>query len=171
VHILGAYSLGKAQRIMALLRHAGFDRPVWIHPALEKVTRYYEGRGIDLGEIRTQLPLRPAELGGQILLCPPGAGLAEWAPDLPDPLIVAASGWMGTRARARQAGAQLPLVISDHADWDELCASVIDTGCEELWVTHGAEDALVHWASARGLRARPLHLMGYGDDDGPEALA
>jgi putative mRNA 3-end processing factor len=71
---------------------------------------------------------------------------------------------MRIRARARQGGVQLPLVISDHADWDELCQTVSETGCSEVWVTHGAEDALVHWASQKGLRARPLHLIGYGDE-------
>ena len=44
---------------------------------------------------------------------------------------------------------------------------MIDTGCSEVWVTHGAEAALVHWAGQRGLQARPLHLIGYGDEDEP----
>ena len=165
VHLLGAYSLGKAQRVMAQLRAAGYGTPVWIHPALEKVTQYYQACGIGLGDIRVLSPAQTAALGGQIVISPPGASRAGWAPELPDPLLVAASGWMRTRARARQSGAQLPLVISDHADWDELCASVIDTGCEEVWITHGAEHALVHWATGRGLRARPLNLIGYGDED------
>ena len=72
---------------------------------------------------------------------------------------------MRVRARARQRGVELPLVISDHADWDGLCATVLATGCTELWVTHGQEDALVHWAQAQGLAAQPLHLLGYGDED------
>ena len=86
-----------------------------------------------------------------------------------DPVVAFASGWMRIRARARQGGVQLPLVVSDHADWDELCATILDTECEEVWITHGAEDALVHWAIQRGLRARPLHLMGYGEEDEAEA--
>ena len=53
----------------------------------------------------------------------------------------------------------------DHADWPELCATVKDTGCSELWVTHGAEEALVHWAHTQGLAARPLHMIGFGDED------
>jgi putative mRNA 3-end processing factor len=52
-----------------------------------------------------------------------------------------------------------------------LRATVEETGCSELWVTHGAEDALVHWAAQRGLQARPLNLMGYGDDGEPAAEA
>ena len=29
----------------------------------------------------------------------------------------------------------------------------------------GQEDALVHWAGTQGLRARPLHLVGYDDEE------
>lgn len=38
------------------------------------------------------------------------------------------------------------------------------TGAGEIWVTHGAEDALVHWCRQQGLAARPLNLLGYGDE-------
>ena len=60
-----------------------------------------------------------------------------------------ASGWMRVRARARQRGVELPLVISDHADWDGLTATIAATGAGEIWVTHGQEDALVHWCQTR----------------------
>jgi putative mRNA 3-end processing factor len=61
----------------------------------------------------------------------------------------------------RQRGVELPLAISDHADWDELTATLEDVGAPEVLVTHGAEEALVHYASGRGLRARALALVGY----------
>src|SRR5262249_41777621 len=76
-----------------------------------------------------------------------------------------ASGWMRVRARARQRGVELPMVISDHADWDGLCATIAATGASQIWVTHGAEEALVHWCTRKGLDARPLGLVGYGDED------
>ncbi len=170
-HLVGAYSLGKAQRVMALLREAGWDRPIYIHGAMEKITRFYQENGVDLGEIRKVAAADRAKLGGEIIICPPSATQDLWARKFPDPVVAFASGWMRIRARARQGGVQLPLVISDHADWDELCQTVIETGCSEVWVTHGAEDALVHWAAQRGLRARPLHLIGYGDEEAGEADA
>jgi putative mRNA 3-end processing factor len=71
---------------------------------------------------------------------------------------------MRVRARARQKGVELPLVISDHSDWDDLCRTVAETGAGEVWVTHGQEDALVHWCLTNGIRARPLHMLGYGDE-------
>ena len=108
------------------------------------------------------------KLAGEIVLAPPSAISDLWLRKFPDPVIAFASGWMRVRARARQRGVELPLVVSDHADWPELCATVQDVECSELWVTHGSEDALVHWAQTRGLAARPLHMIGYGDED--EAL-
>jgi putative mRNA 3-end processing factor len=88
-----------------------------------------------------------------------------WARRFPDPVTAFASGWMRIRARARQNGVVLPLVISDHADWDGLTATVTATGAGEIWVTHGQEDALVHWCATRGLKARPLDIVGYGEED------
>ena len=73
--------------------------------------------------------------------------------------------WMRVRQRARQRGVELPLIISDHADWDELTATLDDVGAPEVWVTHGREEALVHWAAKRGIRARALSLIGREDED------
>jgi putative mRNA 3-end processing factor len=61
-------------------------------------------------------------------------------------------------------------VISDHADWDGLTNTIAATGAGEVWVTHGQEDAIVHWAKARGLKARPLAIVGYGDEEGEDKL-
>ena len=167
-HILGVYALGKAQRMMALLREAGYDRPIYIHGALERLTAFYEEAGLALGAVRKVSAAERPNLGGEIVMCPPGAIKELWARKFPEPVTAAASGWMRVRALARQKGVELPLIVSDHADWDGLCQTVIDTGCEELWVTHGEADALVHWATGRGLSARPLHLIGYGEDEGAE---
>src|SRR5580692_7171068 len=169
-HLVGAYSLGKAQRVIALLRQAGYTAPIYLHGAMEKITRYYESRGIALGDLRLVSGATKQNLAGTITICPPSALNDLWTRRFPDPLAAFASGWMRVRARARQQGVSLPLVISDHADWDGLTATIAATGAGEIWVTHGQEDALVHWCGTRGLAARPLDIVGYGDeDDGSEA--
>ena len=162
--MVGAYALGKAQRLIALLREAGHDAPVYIHGALEKLTDFYLSRGIALGEIRKVTAADRAALAGAIVICPPSALQDVWSRRFPDPVTAFASGWMRVRARARQRGVELPLVVSDHADWDDLCRTIEEVGAGEIWVTHGQEDALVHWCRSRGLRARPLHMIGYGDE-------
>jgi putative mRNA 3-end processing factor len=170
-HLVGAYSLGKAQRVIALLRQAGYDKPIYLHGALEKITRYYMSRGIELGATELVSGAKKAELAGTITLCPPSALKDLWARRFPDPVTCFASGWMRVRARARQAGVQLPLVISDHADWDGLTETIAATGASEIWVTHGQEDALVHWSQRVGLKARPLAIVGYGDEDESDGVS
>src|SRR5437868_9426472 len=169
-HLAGAYSLGKAQRVIALIREAGYDAPIYLHGAMEKITRYYESRGVRLGEPRPVRGMKKADLAGTITLAPPTATSDIWTRRFPDPVTALASGWMRVRARARQRGVELPLVISDHADWDGLTSTIAATGAAEVWVTHGQEDALVHWSTARGLRARPLDIVGYGEEDDSKTL-
>ena len=132
---------------------------------MEKITRYYQSRGIALGELRLARDATKPSLAGTITVCPPSALNDLWTRRFPDPLAAFASGWMRVRARARQQGVALPLVISDHADWDGLTATIAATGAGEIWVTHGQEDALVHWCGSRGLKARPLDIVGYGEED------
>jgi putative mRNA 3-end processing factor len=168
-HLVGAYSLGKAQRLIALLRKAGYEAPVYLHGAMEKITSYYASRAIALGEVRAVRGASKVDLAGTIAICPPSALNDVWTRRFPEPVAAFASGWMRVRARARQHGVELPLVISDHADWDGLIATIAATGAGEIWVTHGQEDALVHWCVTRGLKARPLDIVGYGDEDDADA--
>ncbi|PDT88403.1 DNA ligase-associated DEXH box helicase [Bradyrhizobium sp. Y36] len=170
-HLVGAYSLGKAQRVIKLLRQAGYDAPIYLHGAMETITAYYQSRGIDLGELRPVKDVKKGALAGTITLAPPSATSDLWTRRFPDPVTAFASGWMRVRARARQRGVELPLVISDHADWDGLTATIGATGAGEIWVTHGQEDALVHWCRSQGLKAQPLDLVGYGDEEESEAPA
>jgi putative mRNA 3-end processing factor len=163
-HIVGAYALGKAQRLMSLIRRAGWDRPIHIHGALEKLTALYQAEGADLGEVSKVATQQRGELAGAIVICPPGSIQDLWSRRFPDPVTAFASGWMRVRARARQRGVELPLIVSDHADWDDLCRTIGETGAGEVWVTHGQEDALVHWCVTQGIRARQLRLVGYGDE-------
>ena len=164
-HLVGAYALGKAQRVMALLRAAGYDQPIYIHGAIEAITQYYQSRGVDLGQIKLVRDANKTELAGKVIICPPSAMSDLWSRRFPDPVAAFASGWMRVRARARQRGINFPLVISDHADWDGLTATITATGASEVWVTHGQEDALVHWCQIKGLKARPLDIVGYGTEE------
>jgi putative mRNA 3-end processing factor len=170
-HLVGAYSLGKAQRVIAMLRRAGYDKTIYLHGAMEKITNYYVTRGIDLGTLELVRGAKKADLAGTITLAPPSAVKDLWTRRFPDPVACFASGWMRVRARARQGQIELPLVISDHADWDGLTNTIAATGAGEIWVTHGQEDALVHWCQTKGLKARPLDIVGYGDEDETDGVS
>ena len=168
-HVVGCYALGKCQRLIALLRQAGWDRPIWLHGALIAMCDVYRRRGVALGDLRPATVAAKAELVGAIVLAPPGAIADRWARRLEDPVVALASGWMRVRQRAKSRGVELPLVISDHADWNELNATLEDVGAPEVWVTHGREEALIHAAAQRGINGRALRLLGYGDEDEQEA--
>ncbi len=163
--LVGAYALGKAQRVIAELRRAGHDEPIWLHGALEHMCRLYEAFGVDLGELRLVADAPKGALAGQIVLCPPGALNDRWSRRLPDPITAMASGWMRVRQRAVQRNVELPLVISDHADWDELTCTIEEVNPAETWITHGREDALMRWCELHQRRARALALLGYEDED------
>lgn len=165
-HLVGAYALGKAQRVISLLRRSGYDRPIYIHGALSKLCTYYESQGIDLGDLRpaTDDDHDAQDFRGAVIVGPPSAFNDRWARRFADPLSVFASGWMMVRQRAKQRGVELPLVISDHCDWPELTATISELQPGQVWVTHGREEALVRWCELQGIAARPLHLVGYEDE-------
>ena len=164
-HLVGAYALGKAQRVIRLLREAGWAAPIYVHGALERLNALYARHGIDLGPLEPATSSRKPDFAGQIVIAPPSATQDRWSRRFPDPVTAFASGWMLVRARARQRGVELPLVISDHADWDELTATVDELRPGELWITHGREEALVRWAQMHGVPARALALGGYEEED------
>lgn len=165
-HVVGAYALGKAQRVMRLIRDGGYDKPIYIHGAMTEITQYYQAQGIELGRIEPATVEKGSkgDFAGAIIVGPPTAFADRWARRFPDPISCFASGWMRIRQRAKQGGVELPLVISDHSDWDELTETIKETGASEVWVTHGREEALVRWCELQGLAARPLHLVGFEDE-------
>ena len=165
-HLVGAYALGKAQRIIRLLREGGWDKTIYVHGALERLNALYGRHGIDLGPIEPATSeAKKGNFAGHIVIAPPSATQDRWSRRFPDPVLAFASGWMQVRARARQRGVELPLVISDHADWDELTATVDELRPGELWITHGREEALARWAELHGVPARALALVGYEEED------
>jgi putative mRNA 3-end processing factor len=163
-HLVGAYALGKAQRIIRLLREAGWERPIYLHGALERMCALYERHGVALGSLAPATSGRK-DFAGEIVVAPPSALQDRWSRRFPDPVAAFASGWMQVRARARQRGVELPLVISDHADWDELTTTAAELSPRELWITHGREEAFARWAELHGLTARALALVGYEEED------
>ncbi len=163
--LVGAYALGKAQRIITELRSRGHYDPIYFHGAIERLNQLYESFGIELGELRHTNTATKQEMAGHVVIAPPGALNDRWSRRLPDPVTAMASGWMRIRQRARQRNVELPLVISDHADWDELTMTIRELEPREVWITHGREEALKHWCMVHQIKASELNLVGYEDED------
>jgi putative mRNA 3-end processing factor len=164
-HLVGAYALGKAQRMIALLRQAGYEKPVYAHGALDSMNALYQAHGVALGAILPATDSARNALPGEIVIAPPSAIADKWARRFADPIPAFASGWMMVRARARQRHVELPLVVSDHADWDELTLTVGELKPEEFWITHGNEEALLRWAELNNVAATALEIAGYEDEE------
>lgn len=163
--LVGAYALGKAQRLIAEVRRAGHSAPIYLHGAMERMCRLYQEFGVDLGDLRLVSDAKKEDIVGHIVVSPPSALNDRWSRRLPDPITAMASGWMRVRQRARQRMVELPLVISDHADWDELTQTVVDVNPYETWITHGREEAMLRWCQLHQRRAKALALLGYEDED------
>lgn len=159
-HLVGAYALGKAQRLIALVRAAGYEAPIAIHGALKRLCDYHISEGIELGDL---VPASEPE-GAQLVLAPPSAFASPWVQRFRNPVLCYASGWMTLRARARQRAVELPLILSDHVDWPQLTSTIRELMPQEVWITHGAEDGLLRWCELEGIPARPLRLIGYEEE-------
>ena len=155
--------------MIALLRQAGWDRPIYLHGALRPCATSTRAHGVELGELRPATAGAKGEarqeLAGQIVIAPPGAIADRWARRLPDPVVCLASGWMRVKQRAkaarrRAAAGDLRPRRLGRAAGDPATRS----GAPEVWVTHGREEALVHAAAQRGIRARALALVGYEEE-------
>lgn len=165
-HLVGVYALGKCQRVILALRALGYTQPIYLHGALVNLCKLYTKYGIDLGELVEVSTLTDLSLlKGKIVLAPPSALTDRWSRKLPNVITCMASGWMQIRARSKQRRAELPLIVSDHSDWNDLLSTIEQVNPQEVWVTHGREQALIHAVSKRGYRARALSLIGYGDGD------
>ena len=158
-HLIAAYTLGKCQRILLALRALGYDRPIYFHGAMRKFCDLYQSFGFDFGELILVSPENASHLQGEIVFCPPYCLHDRWTRRLPNPLPIFASGWMQIRARAKQKGVELPLVISDHADWPALTQTIHEVNAPEIWITHGLDEALQYYATMHGFSARAVNLL------------
>ena len=104
-HLVGAYALGKAQRVIKLIRDAGYEETIFIHGAMQKLCDYYQQQGVDLGRLApaTTDKVDKAGFAGKIIVGPSSAFADKWAQRFPDPVNCFASGWMRVRARTKTA--------------------------------------------------------------------
>ena len=166
--IIGAYSFGKAQRLMTMVDPA--IGPILTHGAVEEVTQILRDQGLPLPPtIRvipaTQIKAHP----GALVIAPPSALGTPWVGRFGDADVAMASGWMALRGIRRRRGAARGFVISDHADWDGLNAAIAATGAERVMVTHGYTAAFARWLAGRGLDAQVLETAFAGDSAEAEA--
>jgi len=180
--VLGVYSLGKAQRVLAGLAALGpLPGPVLAHGAVEATCAVLRAQGLPLPQT---VPVTPdtdvAALRGALVLAPPAALGAPWMRRFGTAATGMASGWMRLRGVRRRRGVDRGFVLSDHADWEGLNAAVAATGADRIFVTHGYVEPFRRWLSETGREAHVVStswaqgdpdtaLDGGGDAGGNEA--
>jgi putative mRNA 3-end processing factor len=160
--VLFAYALGKAQRILAGLPSG--SGPIFTHGAVETVNRIYRAAGVALpvtrpaGEIHDK-----ALLAGALVVAPPSADQPAWMRRFPNPSRAFASGWMRIRGHRRRRAVDRGFVLSDHADWGGLVATIRNSGAERVSLVHGYTAELARWLQEQGLRAEAVSLDAVDD--------
>ena len=164
-HLIGVYALGKCQRLITLLRKLGFNDVIYLHGALIKISNYYIDRKINLGKLRNVSELRPSDYSNKLILCPPSSLSDRWSQKFNKVIKGFVSGWMGIKQRIKQKNIQLPIIISDHADWNEILNTIEEISPEKVLVTHGREEGLLSYLKQKKVSCNALNLIGFEDED------
>jgi len=167
--LLGAYALGKAQRVLMMLDPS--IGPILTHGAIEATNAVMRAQGIDLPEthhVTAETDLRGMQ--GALVIAPPGALAGPWARRFRPASTGFASGWMRLRGVRRRRAADRGFVLSDHADWTGLNRAIAETGAETIHVTHGYTEIFARWLTEQRYDARVLRTEFTGEtlDDGAE---
>lgn len=162
--VLFAYALGKAQRLLA-----GLDPsigPIYCHGAVERLNAAYRATGIELPETQyAGQPLAGRDWAGAMVVATPSSLGTPWLRKFGDAALGYVSGWMQARGTRRRYSVDRGFVLSDHADWPGLLATIEATGAERVLVTHGQVTGLVRWLCEQGRDAAPLHTEFRGETD------
>lgn len=153
--VLYAYSIGKAQRLLAGLQPG--PGPFLAHQAILDALPAYRTEGVRLPDVELATETRCHEARGQaILLTPPGPAVPQWLAGDDRFAFGMASGWMLPHHVRRKKAGERGFVLSDHVDWPALLRTVRETGAERLLVTHGFVGPVVRWFREQGMEAEPL---------------
>ena len=161
--VLGAYSLGKAQRLLA-----GIDPgigPIFTHGAVENTNTVLREQGLALPDTTAVSDeQKKSDYPGSLVIAPPGALGSNWMRRFPKATTAFASGWMALRGVRRRRGVDRGFVLSDHCDWTELNEAIAATGAERVYVTHGYTEIFRRWLEDSGYDARIVETEFRGDD-------
>lgn len=168
--VLFAYSLGKAQRLLA-----GVDAtigPIFCHGAVQKLNAAYRASGVPLPETLYSGDVeRGYDWSRALIVAPPSCNGTTWMRKFGSTSTAFASGWMRMRGTRRRQSLDRGFTLSDHADWPGLLSAIEATGAEQVLVTHGYRAPLVRWLTEHGKQARSLETRYEGEREDEEVKA
>lgn len=143
--IIFCYSLGKAQRILSLLKNYT-DQTIFLHGAIQSLSKIYADKGVSM------LPFEPVSekdksylFSKDLILAPPSAAGSPWLKRFPNYQSASASGWMQVRGTRKRKNMDRGFVLSDHADWRSLITTIQETKASKILTTHGNTSVLARY--------------------------
>lgn len=128
--LLGAYGLGKSQRLIRLINQYAPQKKILVHHRIMPLNTIYEQAGFHLGKY---------QLYGRKLMKTQDEYVYIVPPFTFDSYLRAvgvkrlfASGWKNL-----QVNQQDTLFISDHADWNDILMAVKEVEPKQIWTLHG----------------------------------
>lgn len=167
---LGAYALGKAQRLLSILDPS--IGPLLTHTAVENTNAVLRRQNITLPDTIHATPdLNPKDFPNALVLAPSSALGSKWAQKFGAQETAFASGWMALRGVRRRRAGDRGFVISDHADWPGLLSAIRETTAENIYVTHGYTEVFTRYLNENGWNAQvvPTQFEGETLDAGDTA--
>ncbi|WP_417525089.1 ligase-associated DNA damage response exonuclease [Marinovum sp.] len=165
--IIGAYALGKAQRLMRTVDTS--IGPLLAVTAVENTNEVLRAQGVTLPDtVRITEEVSAMTHPGALIIATPGSTTHGWVKRFPKAASAFASGWMALRGVRRRRGTDRGFVVSDHADWEGLNAAIKATGAEKVFVTHGYTASFQRYLTEQGYDAHVVSTE-YSGDDGEEA--
>lgn len=161
--VVYSYSLGKAQRLLAMADHQ--LGPIFVHSAIHKINAAYLASGIKLPDHLCLDDCTHADFSGALLIAPPAFSESAAFRELDRVSTAFASGWMQIRRNRRSQLIDRGFILSDHADWNELLSVIAETRAEKIIVTHGYEKPLVRYLNENGFKARAFRTSFPKDED------
>jgi putative mRNA 3-end processing factor len=154
--LLFGYALGRAQKLLKMAERAGCDR-IFVSDAIARCSAVVE-RHADVS-FRGQPWGDDVDLGpGDALVLPSGTSRMDFVERLAEAGAVRAgfSGWAVDESFRYRGGYDETFPLSDHADFDELLATVDAVDPETVYVQHGFAAELAGELTGRGYDAREL---------------
>lgn len=129
--LLGAYALGKSQRLIHLIHEHCPERKILVHHTILPLNKIYESFSF-LPQIYEPYNRRLMKDAGQglVYIVPPMTFNSYFRAK--NVVRVFASGW-----RHRQESGGMELFISDHADWNDILYTIEQVQPKEIWTLHG----------------------------------
>ncbi len=162
VSAIGAYSLGKAQRLLTMADPS--IGPILCHAAVENTNEVLRGQGLILPDtVRVTPETDPKAHPGALLIAPPSALDSKWSRRFGPMASSFASGWMALRGVRRRRATDRGFVVSDHADWKGLNTAIAETGASRIFATHGYTATFRQWLESQGYDAQIVQTE-FGDE-------